>query len=99
ESFERIHRSNLVGMGVLPLQFEEGQSVDALGLTGRELFAIRGLADGIEPGQRVAVEAVREDGTTVTLGATARIDGPADLEQYVAGGVLPMVARRLVAAR
>src|SRR2546428_12600821 len=64
ESFERIHRSNLVGMGILPLEFQPGESLRSLGLTGIEAFTIRGLRSGLEPGQRVEVEATGEDGTS-----------------------------------
>jgi aconitate hydratase len=96
ETYERIHRSNLVGMGVLPLQFAEGESAATLGLTGRELFTVRGLAGGIEPGQEVAVEARREDGTEVTFTARLRVDGPAEVEYVLAGGVLALVLRQML---
>jgi aconitate hydratase len=97
ESYERIHRSNLVGMGVLPLQFEVGQSADSLGLSGRETYDIVGLADGPRPGQRVRVHA-HGDGRVVTFQAIVRIDSPTEVEYYRHGGVLPMVLRRLLAA-
>ncbi|MGZ4124522.1 MAG: aconitate hydratase AcnA [Actinomycetota bacterium] len=96
ESYERIHRSNLVGMGVLPLQFADGAAASSLGLTGRETFAIRGLADGISPGQRVRVEAIREDGSATAFDAVVRIDGPAEVEYFLAGGILRMVLRDLL---
>jgi aconitate hydratase len=99
ESFERIHRSNLVGMGVLPLQFREGESAASLGLTGRERFDIRGLAGGVEPFQTVTVTVTREDGTSFRFQATARIDGAVEAEYYRHGGILRMVARRLAAGR
>ena len=68
EGFERIHRSNLVGMGVLPLQYRPGDSAASLGLTGRETLAVRGLRSGISPGQEAAIEATRDDGTIVLPG-------------------------------
>jgi aconitate hydratase len=97
ESYERIHRSNLVGMGVLPLQFEAGQSADSLGLTGHERYDIVGLAAGLSPGQRVTVHA-HGDGPVITFQAIARIDSPMEVEYYRHGGVLPMVLRRLLTA-
>ncbi len=97
ESFERIHRSNLVGMGVLPLQFADEVSASSLALDGRERFAIRGLSRGIEPGMRVRVEAVREDGTQVAFEAVVRIDGVAEVDYHRAGGILRMVLRQLLA--
>ncbi|MDR7480943.1 MAG: aconitate hydratase AcnA [Armatimonadota bacterium] len=96
ESYERIHRSNLVGMGVLPLQFEPGQSADSLGLSGQERYDVVGLAGGLTPGQRVTVHA-HGDGRVVTFQAIARIDSPMEVEYYRHGGVLPMVLRRLLA--
>jgi aconitate hydratase len=97
ESFERIHRSNLVGMGVLPLQFAEGESVATLGLTGRETFTVRGIAKGLEPRQRVPVEVTDEAGKTRTFETICRLDGAIELEYYRAGGILPAVLRRLAA--
>jgi len=97
ESFERIHRSNLVGMGVLPLQFEPGQSAESLGLTGRETFATEGLASGLRPGQRVRVRAVREDGAEVAFEALARVDMPVEVEYLRHGGILQMVLRQMLA--
>jgi aconitate hydratase len=96
ESFERIHRSNLVGMGVLPLQFADGATAASVRLTGRETFAIRGLAAGISAGQRLRVEATREDGSTAAFDAILRIDGPAEVEYFRAGGILRMVLRDLL---
>jgi aconitate hydratase len=96
ESFERIHRSNLVGMGVLPLEFKAGDSAESLGLTGREEFAVRGLAGGIEPRQEAMVVARRDDGTEVSFPVTVRIDEPADLDSYRHGGILRMALRRLL---
>ena len=98
ESYERIHRSNLVGMGVLPLQFIDGDAADSLGLTGREEFTIRGIAEGIEPHQTVAVDARLEDGSTITFDTLARVDSAADVAYLQHGGILPMVLRRMMAA-
>jgi aconitate hydratase len=98
ESFERIHRSNLVGMGVLPVQFLEGDTAESLGLSGRESFDISGLAGGITPKQEVIVTATREDGSQQRFAAIARIDGPAEVEYYRHGGILRMVLRQLLAS-
>jgi aconitate hydratase len=95
ESYERIHRSNLVGMGILPLQFEPGDSAASLGLTGRETYSVSGLAGGPRPHQSVAVVARADDGTERPFRAIARLDGPVDVEYYRAGGILPAVLRRL----
>ena len=98
ESFERIHRSNLVGMGVLPLQFQATESAAALGLTGRERYAIHGLAE-ITPRARVTISVQPDDGPERRFTAIARLDGPIDVEYYRHGGILPAVLRRLGAAR
>jgi aconitate hydratase len=97
ESFERIHRSNLVGMGVLPLQFAEGQSAASLGLSGKETFTIGGLSGGIEPREEVTVRARRDDGSEVSFPATVRIDMPAEVDYYRHGGILQMVLRHMLA--
>jgi aconitate hydratase len=97
ESYERIHRSNLVGMGILPLEFVHGDSAASLGLTGRETFAVRGLDAGLSAGMRVTVEATREDGAVVTFPATVRIDGAAELEYFANGGILRLVLRQMLA--
>jgi aconitate hydratase len=97
ESFERIHRSNLVAMGVLPLEFPPGESAASLGLTGHETFAVRGLSQGVRPRMEATVVALREDGTEVTFPARVRVDGPAEAEAFRHGGVLPMVARSMLA--
>ena len=95
ESYERIHRSNLVGMGVLPLQFREGEGVDALGLTGRETFRISGIADGVDVHELLTVTAEREDGSTVAFEAIARLDSSVDVEYYRNAGILHTVLRRM----
>ena len=97
ESFERIHRSNLVGMGILPLQFLPGESVGSLGLTGRETFEIGGLTDGLRPRMEVAVTARGDDGREVRFRAVARLDGEIDVTYLRNGGVLQTVLRRLAA--
>lgn len=99
ESFERIHRSNLVGMGVLPLQFEEGTSWESLGITGKETFNIRGLSNDVKPGQTIEVEAVREDGTSFTFNTICRLDSMVDIDYYRNGGILQTVLRQLMAAQ
>ena len=96
ESFERIHRSNLVNMGVLPLQFVDGQSVASLGLTGRETFAIAGAGAQLTPRSTVQVTATADDGTSRTFTAAVRIDTPEELTAYAHGGILPYVLRQLV---
>jgi aconitate hydratase len=96
ESFERIHRSNLVGMGVLPLQFREGDTAASLGLDGSETFTIRNVAD-IQPRQDVEVEVTEADGHTRTITARCRIDTYNELEYFHAGGILPYVLRKLAA--
>jgi aconitate hydratase len=92
-SFERIHRQNLVGMGILPLQFKPGGSAEAHGLTGRETYAVLGLEIGIVPGQDATVQVVREDGSTEALPVTVRIDQAAEVAMFGHGGILPMVLR------
>jgi aconitate hydratase len=96
ESFERIHRSNLVGMGVLPLQFKDGQGRESLGLTGEDTFTIKGLAD-LQPGQDVEVEVTRANGETFTFTALCRIDTANEMEYYKNGGILHYVLRKLAA--
>jgi aconitate hydratase len=98
ESFERIHRSNLVGMGILPLQFVPGESAASLGLTGRETFAITGLADGVRPRMDVSVTARADDGRDVRFRAVARLDGEIDVTYLRNGGVLQTVLRRLASS-
>jgi aconitate hydratase len=97
ESFERIHRSNLVGMGVLPLQYRDGENATSLGLTGTESFTVSGLSGGITPGQEVEVVARADDGPEKRLRAIVRIDGPAEVEYFRHGGILQMVLRQMLA--
>jgi aconitate hydratase len=96
ESYERIHRSNLVGMGVLPLQFQAGESAESLGLTGHEEFDIMGIAGDLEPGQEVVVHARRNGGEEIVFSAVARLDTPVEVEYYRNGGVLHTILRRMV---
>ena len=96
ESYERIHRNNLVGMGVMPLQFKPGESLESLGLTGKETFEIVGISEGISPGQNVQVQAVKEDGTRLAFDSTLRIDNQVEVDYYKQGGVLHTVLRRLL---
>jgi aconitate hydratase len=95
ESFERIHRTNLVGMGVLPLQFVQGDNAASLKLTGRELFHITGVAQAVEGGSRVEVKAVAADGTETCFQAIPRVDTPQEAEYFRNGGILPFVLRQL----
>ena len=95
ESFERIHRSNLVGMGVLPLQFLPGQSARDLGLTGYETFDILGLSDAMEPRQHYTVRATKDDGAVVEFQVMSRIDTPVEVNYYRNGGILQTVLRRM----
>jgi aconitate hydratase len=97
ESFERIHRSNLVGMGVLPLGYEPGQDRKSLGLTGRETFTLRGIATGLTPGGRVTVTATDESGKAITFQAVVRLNSQVELEYYRHGGILQRVLRQFAA--
>lgn len=100
ESFERIHRSNLIGMGVLPLQFPVGESAESLGLDGTETFSISGvteLNEGTTP-KTVKVTATKDDGTTVDFDAVVRIDTPGEADYYRNGGILQYVLRQLATA-
>jgi aconitate hydratase len=98
ESFERIHRSNLVGMGILPLEFKAGQSARSLGLTGRESYDILGFEQAMSPRQEITVMAKREDGNTVTFQALCRVDTAVEVDYYRNGGILPTVLLRLARA-
>jgi aconitate hydratase len=103
ESYERIHRSNLVGMGILPLQYQPGESTESLGLTGREFFDIEGLGDaiasGFAGGRTLRVRARREDGSTINFSVTIRIDTPQEVLYYQHGGILHFVLRQLLGGR
>jgi aconitate hydratase len=93
ESFERIHRSNLVGMGVLPLQFKPGENLDSLGLTGKEVYSVEGLSNAIQPKSLVTVRAKRPDGSELVFQAVARLDTPIEVNYYRNGGILHTVLR------
>jgi aconitate hydratase len=95
-SFERIHRSNLVGMGVLPLQFSEGTTARELGLDGSERFSITGLSDSIKPGQQVTLEIESENREKQLVPVKLRIDTPIEVDYYRHGGILPFVLRQLL---
>jgi len=97
ESFERIHRSNLVGMGVLPLQFKSGENAQSLGITGRETFDITGLSNAVQPGQMAKVTVTREDGSSFEFDAIVRLDSLVDVDYYRNGGILQTVLRQLMA--
>jgi len=99
ESFERIHRSNLVGMGVLPLEFTNGETRQSLGLTGFETFDIEGLDGGLKPRAKLTVKAKGGDGNGKTFTVVARIDTPEEMRYYTNGGILPYVLRQLVGGR
>jgi aconitate hydratase len=96
ESYERIHRSNLVGMGILPLQFRPGETAAGLGLTGRETYTLRGIAGGLRPGAEVAVTARAGDGGEIAFTTVARLDSLTDVDYHRHGGVLPLVLRQLM---
>ena len=98
ESYERIHRSNLVGMGVLPLQFNEGESAASLGISGFETFDIQGISDDMKPGAELTVKAVNRNGETVTFQARSRIDTPVEIDYYKQGGVLQAVLNKMRAS-
>ncbi len=94
ETFERIHRTNLVGMGILPLQFLPGESLASLGLTGREAYTIRGV-EALAPRSRLRVVARSDEGRETSFEVLCRIDGPIELDYYRNGGILPAVLRRI----
>ncbi len=97
ESYERIHRSNLVGMGILPLQWKPGESAESHGLSGREAFTIRGLAGATKPRQDVTVEVEKADGSRASLVVTARLDTPVEVNYFRNGGILQTVLRKMLA--
>jgi aconitate hydratase len=96
ESYERIHRSNLVGMGVLPLQFMPGENMGTLGLSGHEVYNITGMTDHIQPQDELLVTVERKDGKTETFKVLARLDTPIEVEYYLNGGILHTVLRKLL---
>jgi aconitate hydratase len=96
QSYERIHRSNLVGMGILPLQFKAGENAESLGLTGQEKLTIRGLAGEIRPRQDVTVGVERKDGSKASFTVSARLDTPVDINYYRNGGILQTVLRKML---
>jgi len=98
ESYERIHRSNLVGMGVLPLQFADGESIESLGLTGNESISITGLSDDLKTGEMLTATAKKKDGSEVSFKVKCRIDTGNELEYYRSGGILHYVLRQMLAA-
>ena len=98
KSFERIHRSNLAGMGVLPLQYEAGQDAKSLGLTGQETFAVTGVAKDLAPKKKLTVTATDTEGKKTTFTATVRLDTPNEVDYYRHGGILTYVLRQLAAA-
>jgi len=95
-SFERIHRSNLVGMGVLPLQFPEGTNAQTLNLNGSEIFAVSGLSDSIDPGKTVTLGIERKAGERDSVPVRLRIDTPIEIDYYRHGGILQFVLRQLL---
>jgi aconitate hydratase len=96
QSFERIHRSNLVGMGVLPCEFQPGTDARALGLDGTETFALHGLEDGIHPREELQLVIQRANGATETVPVTSRIDTAVEADYYRHGGILPYVLRKII---
>jgi len=96
ESFERIHRSNLIGMGVLPLQFKSGENRESLGLTGFEVYDIAGIAENLKPGKELKVTAKSDDGSVKTFTVVTRLDTPEELNYYKHGGILQYVLRQLL---
>jgi aconitate hydratase len=96
EGYERIHRSNLIGMGVLPLQFLAAESAEALGMHGTETYDIEGISDGLEPGGLVRVTARSSDGREVAFEATVRLDTAMEVEYYRNGGILQTVLRQML---
>jgi aconitate hydratase len=95
QSYERIHRSNLVGMGVLPLQFLAGETAHSIGLTGRETYAIA-VSDALLPGQEIPVEALSDDGPVKSFTVRSRLDSPIEIDYYRNGGILPRVLRSFI---
>jgi aconitate hydratase len=99
QSYERIHRSNLVGMGVLPLQFKEGTSAQTLKLDGTEIYDVLGLGPGLKPRQDLMLRIIRASSPAAEIPVTCRIDTPIEIDYYQHGGILPYVLRQLVARK
>ena len=97
QSFERIHRSNLVGMGVLPLQFPEGVSAQTLGCVGSEIFDVLGLSPDLKPQQNLTLRISSASGLVAEVAVRCRIDTPIEIDYYQHGGILPYVLRQLLA--
>jgi aconitate hydratase len=95
-SYERIHRSNLVGMGILPLQFHEGTSAQTLGLDGTESYDIVGLGEDLRPRQELTLHITRRDGSSQDVTVKVRIDTPIEVDYYRHGGILPFILRQLI---
>ena len=96
QSYERIHRSNLIGMGVLPLQFLEGENPETLELSGLETYDLMGLEDGLEPGQKLTLQVEAPDGSVKTFSVLVRVDTPNEVNYYQHGGILHYVLRSLL---
>ena len=96
ESYERIHRSNLVGLGVLPLQYKDGETAASLGLNGNEIFTVTGIADEIKPLKKMQVIAKKEKGDEIKFQAIARLDSTIEIEHYRNGGILQYVLRQFL---
>ena len=96
ESYERIHKSNLIGMGILPLIFEEGQSWKSLGLTGDETFDINGISEDLFPGKKINVTAISSDKNTISFEVIAGLDTNIEVDYYQHGGILPYIIRKLI---
>jgi aconitate hydratase len=96
ESYERIHRSNLVGMGVLPLQFKPGENAETFAITGKEALTIVGVSGDWSPRQDVTIDMVRADGTRTAFVVTARLDTPVEINYYRNGGILQTVLRKML---
>ncbi len=96
QSFERIHRSNLVGMGVLPLQFKEGVTAQSLALDGTETYDVLGLTDQLKPQQDVVLRITRKNGERSEVSVRCRIDTPIEIDYYQHGGILPYVLRQIM---
>jgi aconitate hydratase len=95
-SYERIHRSNLVGMGILPLQFQEGTTAQTLGLDGTESYDIVGLGEDLKPRQDLTLRITRKDGSSQDVTVKVRIDTPIEVDYYRHGGILPFILRQLI---